>query len=817
MSDCPSDNGTLFADKIGGLLVLGETCIKYIDDAKNETISNPLDEATIFVAWVQVDGQRWLLADDYGRLFFLMLVLDSHNEVEGWKLDYLGEASRASVLIYLGAGMTFVGSHQGDSQVIRISEGSFEIIQTISNIAPILDFTIMDLGTREGENYTHEFSSGQARIVTGSGAFNDGTLRSVRSGVGMEELGVLGEMEHITDMWALQVSSPGDFSDTLVVTFVNETRVFRFSSDGEVEELDDFLGLNLAENTLLSSNLPGGRVVHVTESGVSIADTDSGMVTSKWSPDGQTITSAASNDERLVVVTGGQVLATLDITGYLKVLSQKDFGKDNQVSGVTIPPAPSQVCITAFPQQAQVAVLSLQDFGELHSQSLGVASEAFPRAVLLAEILADSPSTLFVSMADGSVVSFSYDSNNHSLTGTNKLILGSEQPTFKKLPRGDGLYNVFTTCEHPSLIYASEGRIIYSAVNSEGASRVCHFNAEAYPDAIAVATSKDLKIALVDKERTTQIQTLPIEATVRRVAYSPTEKAFGIGTIKRRLEDGAEIVESQFVLADEIMFRKLDSFDLKPDELVESVIRAQMVVGKDRYDEPILKDRFIVGTAYLDDETAESIRGRILLFEVDSNRKLSLFLEHPVKGACRALAMMGDYIVAALIKTVSQIKNSTIYQANSIQVVIFEVAGQPQTGRYSLQKVAAYRTSTAPVDIAVTDKTIVVADLMKSISIVESNKTDALTIEAKEVARHFATVWTTAVADIGSNQWLVSDAEGNLIVLRRNVDGITEEDRRRLEVTSELLLGEMVNRIRPVNIPQTSNMAVTPKAFLGTV
>lgn len=150
-------------------------------------------------------------------------------------------------------------------------------------------------------------------------------------------------------------------------------------------------------------------------------------------------------------------------------------------------------------------------------------------------------------------------------------------------------------------------------------------------------------------------------------------------------------------------------------------------------------------------------------------------------------------------------------------MVIFEVKGQPQTGRYSLQKVATYRTSTAPIDISVTDKTIVIADLMKSISIVEAQKTDALTIEAKEVARHFATVWTTAVADIGLNQWLVSDAEGNLIVLRRNVDGITEEDRRRLEVTSELLLGEMVNRIRPVNIPQTSTMAVTPKAFLGTV
>jgi DNA damage-binding protein 1 len=728
-----------------------------------------------------------------------MLVLDSRNKVEDWKIDYLGDASRASVLIYLGAGLAFVGSHQGDSQVIRIGDGSFEIIQTVSNIAPILDFTIMDLGTREGENYTHEFSSGQARIVTGSGAFNDGTLRSVRSGVGMEELGVLGEMEHITDMWALQTSITNDFSDTLVVTFVNETRVFRFSPDGEVEELDEFLGLDLTENTLFSGNLPGSRVIHVTESGVSIADTDSGMVTSKWSPDGLAITSASCNDERLVVVAGGQVLAVLDITGDLKLISQKDFGKDNQISGVTIPPSTSQTCIAAFPQKAQVAILALQNLDEIHSQSLGVASEAFPRAVLLANILADSPPTLFISMADGSVVTFSYDSNDHTLTGVNKLILGSEQPTFKKLPRENGLFNVFTTCEHPSLIYGSEGRIIYSAVNSEGASRVCHLNTEAYPDAIAVATSTDLKIALVDKERTTQIQTLPIAATVRRVAYSPAEKAFGIGTIKRKLQDGAEIVESQFVLADEIMFRQLDSFDLKPDELIESVIRAEITVSKDESGEPIYKDRFVVGTAYFDDEGEESIRGRILLFEVDSNRKLSLITAHAVKGACRALALMGDRIVAALVKT----------------VVIFKVE-QQRFGKVQLVKSAVYRTSTAPVDIAVTGNTIVVADLMKSISIVEIGQDDQFRDEPKEVARHYATVWTTAVADIGSNQWLASDAEGNLIVLRRNIDVITD-DRRRLEVTSELLLGEMVNRIRPVNIPQTSTVAVTPKAFLGTV
>lgn len=638
----------------GGLLILGETSINYVDVDNNESFSRSLDDATIFVAWEQVDSRRWLLADDYGRLFILTLVLDSNNQIGSLKLDHLGNTSRASVLVYLGGGILFVGSHQGDSQVIRLGKDSLEAIQTLSNIAPILDFTIMDLGNRTSESQTHEFSSGQARIVSGSGAFDDGTLRSVRSGVGMDDLGLLGDMDHITDLWGLQSgTTAGDILDTLLVTFVDETRVFRFSPDGEVEELDDYLGLILSENTILAANLPGGRILQVTERKVLIAEIESGMVTFEWTPPNeQIVTAASSNDDNAVLVTGGRALTVFNVRNDARVISQKEYSADTQISGVTVPSSPTGVCIAAFPQLAQVSVLQLKDLQELQTKLLGPAGEAFPRSVLVADVHQAGVPTLFISMADGTVVTFSFNVQDFSLMGMNKLILGSEQPIFKKIPRGNGLYNVFATCENPSLIYGSEGRIIYSAVNSEGASRVCHFHSEAYPEAIAVATAHDLKIALVDKERTTQIQTLPIGATVRRVAYSPHEKAFGIGTIERKLHQGAEIVKSQFVLADEILFRRLDAVDLKEEELVESVIRAEFAAGKDETGKDVVKDRFVVGTAYLDDEGDESIRGRILVFEVDNGRKLTQVAELPVKGACRALAMMGEKIVAALVKTV---------------------------------------------------------------------------------------------------------------------------------------------------------------------
>ncbi|KAL4794230.1 mono-functional DNA-alkylating methyl methanesulfonate N-term-domain-containing protein [Aspergillus venezuelensis] len=780
---------------LGGLIILGETSIKYVDADNNEIIAQSLEEATIFVAWEQVDSQRWLLADDYGRLYFLMLVLEG-SEVARWELHNLGNISRASVLVYLEGGVVFVGSHQGDSQVLRIGEKSFEVIQTLSNIAPILDFTIMDLGNRTSESQTHEFSSGQARIVTGSGAFDDGTLRSVRSGVGMEELGVLGDMEHITDLWGLQVGSQGDFLDTLLVTFVDETRIFQFSPDGEVEELESFLGLSLSENTLLAANLPGGRILQVTEQRVLIADVEGGMTVFEWTPPKQLIITAASaNDDALVLVAGGEHVTVLDIRSDARVIAEKDFGADNQISGVTLPSISTDVCIVGFPQLAKVSVLKLQDLSDISTTSLGPAGEAFPRSVLIASVLAENPPTLFVSMADGSVITYNYNSSDHSLTSHNKLILGSEQPTFKKLPRGHGLYNVFATCENPSLIYGSEGRIIYSAVNSEGASRICHFNSEAYPGAIAVATAQELKIGLVDKERTTQIQTLPIKATVRRVAYSASEKAFGLGTIERKLVNGEEIVKSQFVLADEILFRRLDAFDFEEDEIVESVIRAESPDSKDGD----AKDRFIVGSASLTEES-HLFRGCIRVFEVDNGRKLANVTEFATKGACRALAMMGDKVVAALVKT----------------VVVLGFVQRP--GGLRLERLAAYRTSTAPVDVTVTDNTIAISDLMKSVCIVEYQEGEnGAPDKLVEVARHFQTVWGTGVTSIAPDNYLESDAEGNLIVLRRNRSGVEEDDRRRLEVTGEISLGEMVNRIRPVNIQQLPSAAVVPRAFLGTV
>jgi len=635
-----------------GFLVVGETSISYCDEFKHGLITEPLDEATIFVAWEQIDDQRFVLADEYGRLFLLMVMLNRKQDFDSWQLDHLGETSRASTLVYLDGGRIFVGSHQGNSQVIQIAEQSMEIIQTFPNVAPILDFAVMDMGNRTSEAQVNEYSSGQARIVTGSGAFKDGSLRSVRSGVGLEDLGSLGEMQHVTDVFGLKTSPTAEFASVLVVCFITHTRAFVFAEDGQVEEVESFKGLDLSQPTILAENLSSGHIIQVTSSEVRLLDPEGGMAAGTWSPEGsnQIVAASAAHDQVLLSITGvGLVL--LSASGQdLQVKASRTFDASSQVACIAMCSVLSNICLVGFWQGSAVSLLSLQDLQTVHSETVLQEGLAVPRSLLVAQVLPESPPTLFVGMADGNVVTYSIDPKTNALSGRKSIILGTQQANFRSIPRGDGLHSVFAICEHPSMIYGSDGRINYSAITAEDASCVCPFNAEAYPGAIVLATKDDLKLALVDEERTTHVQTLPVNETVRRIAYSAELRAFGLGTVKRSLQQSYEVIESHFKLVDEVAFQELDTYQLKEEELVECCIRGSLDDGSGE-----LAERFVVGTSSMDEESEDTVRGRILVFEVTEERRLKLISETSVKGACRCLAMCDGRIVAALIKTVSRL------------------------------------------------------------------------------------------------------------------------------------------------------------------
>jgi DNA damage-binding protein 1 len=115
---------------------------------------------------VDPNGSRYVLGDLVGRLF--MLVLDKEEKMDGSatvrdiKIELLGEISIPECLSYLDNRVVFVGSRFGDSQLVKLNADEnnwyVTVMETFTNLAPIVDMTIVDLD-REG----------QGQLVTCSG------------------------------------------------------------------------------------------------------------------------------------------------------------------------------------------------------------------------------------------------------------------------------------------------------------------------------------------------------------------------------------------------------------------------------------------------------------------------------------------------------------------------------------------------------------------------------------------------------------------------------------------------------------------------
>jgi DNA damage-binding protein 1 len=85
--------------------------------------------------------------------------------------------------------------HRDKGKVIK-AEGSYvEVLEQFSNIAPIVDATLVD-----PEN------SGQPQVVTCSGGQNTGALKVVRKGADFEELVILDGLANVTNIFPLKES-----------------------------------------------------------------------------------------------------------------------------------------------------------------------------------------------------------------------------------------------------------------------------------------------------------------------------------------------------------------------------------------------------------------------------------------------------------------------------------------------------------------------------------------------------------------------------------------------------------------------------------
>ena len=759
---------TVAATVGGGVIVVGEQSISLYSEASVLSLPIPMTLVTCYDA---IDANRFLLSDYEGFLYIFVMLLKDGLPYE-LKMEKLGETVHASCLAYLTDGYVFVGSHYGDSELYSLlvdkndQDNNLMLHQSFLNMAPITDFCLVDL-EKQGEEH----------IVACCGAYKDASLRIIRNGIGVEEIGRLEEMHELTGVWSLRPSSKAKYDTMLVLSFISETRIQRIESDNagdvgsnamsEVEHLGGFLN---NEQSLLCQNVPGDCFVQITRSRILLLKCDSFAVCSQWQPSSQGSDAYISHtsvvDGHIVVSLGGGGLVHLE-ANTSKLRELKRIKLPNEISCLHANKLSSNgqyLCAVGCWGDSSIRLLSVPNLTTIQSEIL--PEETISRSILLIDF-DHAVDYLLVSLGDGKL--FTFRINEKSQFSDCKKITVGTQPIALKAFKSGGCNNVFAASDRPVVIHYKSGQLVFSNVNMREVSCICPFNTAAAEDSLALLSEGILKLGSIEAVQKLHIKTVHLDATARRIVHHQASGTFGILTLSNKplvsARDG--LGSSSFRILDQESYEALDVFDFKQHEVGTSLATIRFGDDEMLY--------YAVGTGVTMPDSDEPEVGRILIFAVaGATKKLRLVHEYETRGCAYSLCSTAEGILLAGV-------NSKILVLKWDKDALVLTLGSVNYGHV------------LTLILTVKDDLIVAGDLMKSMAVFKLNPA---TLKLEDVARDHDTIWMTALEAVSDSMFVGADSSFNLYALRRECESESAEERKLLKPASHFHLGQTVNRFR---------------------
>lgn len=788
-----------------GALIIGQESITYHNGDKYIAIAPPLIKQSSIMCYGKVDanGSRYLLGNMSGRLFMLLLEkeekMDGSVSVRELKLELLGEITIPECLTYLDNGVVYVGSRLGDSQLIKLNvepneHGSYvDVMETFTNLGPIVDMCVVDLERQ-----------GQGQLVTCSGAYKEGSLRIIRNGIGIHEHASI-DLPGVKGIWPLKVDTADVFDNTLVLSFVGQTRVLALNGE-EVEETE-LPGFDTTQQTFYCANVKGEQIIQVTASSVRLVGQKSKKLLNEWHPPtGQNICVVASNSSQLVCAIRNELYYLEIHPGEVKQISHTKM--EYEVACLDINPLSedsdrTHLCAVGFWTDISVCILDLPSLEVKHKEMLG--GDIIPRSILATTF--ESIHYLLCALGDGSLFYFLLNSTTGWLTDKKKVTLGT-QPTVLKTFRSLATTNVFACSDRPTVIYSSNHKLVFSNVNLKEVNHMCPLNSEGYPDSLALANDSTLLIGTIDEIQKLHIRTVPLGESPRRIAYQEATQTFGVLTTRLDVQEingltplrpsastqaqnasysssmssviklggnagiggaasndqyGQEVEVHSLLIIDQHTFEVLHSHQFMPSEYAISIISSKL--GEDNH------TYYIVGTAVINPDESEPKQGRFVIFHW-SDGKLQHVAEKEIKGAPYTILEFNKKLLAAI--------NSTVR--------LFE-----WTADKELHNECSYFNNIIALYLKTKGDFILVGDIMRSMALLAYKPMEG---SFEEIARDHQPNWMTAVEILDDDTVLGAENSYNLFVCQKDSAAATDEDRQHLNEVGQFHLGEMVNVFR---------------------
>lgn len=695
-----------------------------------------------------------------GQLYLMILISDdssNYSKISDIRFELLGETSIADNITYIDNGVVFIGSKLGDSQLLKLTDTPNEdgfyvnVLETYTNLGPILDMILVNVEKQ-----------GQSQIITCSGGHKNGSLRIIKSGIGINENAII-DLPGVKTIWPLRLAE-SFLDDHLLVSFFDYTKILSLENE-EFEDIE-IENFDLTNQSLYAANVSRDLILQITTSSIRLIKLNSQSSTKlvhEWSCHLGSISVACANQKEILVACRNVLFYFVIESKQFKLISS--ISLDNEVACLDLCEEKKNfnLCAVGLWGDFSIRILSLPNLTELLSEN--TKCEVIPRSILI-DYLDDVP-YLFCSFGDGSVISYMIVSSNPvGLNECRKVVLGTQPVILKKFTANDAK-NIFACSDRPSVISSTNQKLIYSSVNLKQVEYMCQFSSKMYPECLILLSSGAMKIGTMDNIQKLHIRSLNLNETVRRLCYQPETKSFGL--ISCRLESTNQSVNAlcsnqfavkhgsmvplntetfskstdfstgfidiqninSFLILDQNTFECLYSVRLQPNEFALSIISM-------RFDDSY----YVIGCAQMNEDEPEPKQGRLIIFKLSDN-KLNYISEHSTKGAPYCMTNLNNKLIVGI--------------SNQLKIYEFK-DGQ-------LESIASYSDNVFITHIQCKNEFIITCDIMKSCSVL-AYREDTRHFEL--VAKDFKPIWLSSVDIVDDDNFIMCDCFNNIITLGKD-------------------------------------------------
>ncbi|KAL0717041.1 hypothetical protein Bca4012_066363 [Brassica carinata] len=604
---------------------------------------------------------RMIICLDDGEFF----VFDLIYEDDGVKINIsecLYKGLPCKEILWVEGGFLATFAEMADGTVFKLGKEKLHWMSSIQNIAPILDFSVVD---DQNEKRDQMFAC--------CGVTPEGSLRIIRSGVNVEKLLKTAPVyQGITGTWTVKMKLPDMYHSFLVLSFVEETRVL--SVGLSFKDVTDSVGFQPDVCTLACGLVADGLLVQIHQDAVRLCmpnmdDQSDGTpvsspFVSSWFPENVSISLGAVAENLIVVSTSNPCF--LSILGVTSVSSHcceiyeiQRVELQYEVSCISIPQksvgkrrsrasALDSSCKAAIPSgmergytfligthKPSVEVLFFsEDGGGLRVLASGMVSltntmgtairGCIPQDVRL--VLVDQIYVLS-GLRNGMLLRFEWPSlslssglNSHSkeemdvVVGerdslpTNLLLIATRRigitPVFL-VPFSDSLdSDIIALSDRPWLLHTARQSLSYTSISFQASTHATPVCSSECPQGILFVAENSLHLVEMVHSKRLNAQKFHLGGTPRKIIYHSESKLLIV-----MRTDVCDAGTSDICCVDPLSGSVLSSYKLKPGETGKSMELVR--VGNEQV--LVVGTSLSSGPAILPSGEAESTKGRILI------------------------------------------------------------------------------------------------------------------------------------------------------------------------------------------------------------